>query len=103
MEAAVIDIAFTLTHNLQTTNTEKITQISVLAFEIKQQWQLNKIIVISLVLSATVAIPNMLNQSHSALNVPTHLLSQVQYLIQPLTVPTVPSLYRHTYCPKSST
>jgi hypothetical protein len=41
-------------------------QISGLAFEIKQQWQLNKIIVIPLILSATMDIPNMLNQSHSA-------------------------------------
>jgi hypothetical protein len=75
-EAAFIDIAFPLTHSLQTTNTEKQSKYQV--WRLKQQWQLNKFIVIPLVLSATVDIPNMLNQSHSAHNVPPHLLSQVQ-------------------------
>jgi hypothetical protein len=55
--------------------------MSVLTFEIKQQWQLNNIIVIPLVLSATVDIPNALNQNRSALNAPPHLLSQVQKVI----------------------
>jgi hypothetical protein len=32
-------------------------------------------------MSATVNIPNMFNQSHSALNVPPHLLSQVQQVV----------------------
>ena len=49
-----------------------------MAFEVKQQWQLNKIIVIPLVLSAMFIITNMLNQSLTALTSPTCLLSQVQ-------------------------
>jgi len=49
-----------------------------LALEIKQQWQLNKIIVIPLVLSATWIITNMLNQSFTAFSLPPCLLSQVQ-------------------------
>jgi hypothetical protein len=39
-----------------------------MAFENKEQWQLNKMAAIPLVLSAVVAIPNMLNQSLTALN-----------------------------------
>jgi len=72
-----------LTHNLQAISTEnrKTRQISVLSFEIKEQWQLKKIIVIPLVLSAMVDIPNMLNRSHSALTVPPHLLSQAQKVV----------------------
>jgi hypothetical protein len=46
-----------------------------LAVEIKQQWQLNKIIVIPLVLTATRIITNMLNQSLTALSLPPCLSS----------------------------
>jgi hypothetical protein len=49
-----------------------------LALEIKQQWQLNKIIVISLVLTAMGVIPNVLNQSLTNIDLPPHLLPQVQ-------------------------
>jgi hypothetical protein len=42
---------------------------------------MNKIIVIPLVLSATVAIPNMLNQSLTTLNSPPRILSQVQKVV----------------------
>jgi hypothetical protein len=80
-EAAFIDIAIPLTHNLKATITEKQRNHQDLAFEIKQQWQLNKIIVIPLVLSATAVISNMLNQSITTLNVPPHLLSQVQKMV----------------------
>jgi hypothetical protein len=76
-EAAFIDIAIPLTYNLLATITEK-RNYQELAFEIRQQWQLNKITVIPLVLSATEVIPKMLNRSLTNLNLPPHLLSQVQ-------------------------
>jgi hypothetical protein len=49
-----------------------------LALEIKQQWQLNKIIVIQAVFSAKRIITNMLNQSLTVLSLPPCLSSQVQ-------------------------
>jgi Na+/H+-translocating membrane pyrophosphatase len=52
-----------------------------LAFDIKQQWQLNKITVIPLVLSAVGIIPSMLNQSLTNINLPPHILSQVQKVV----------------------
>ena len=51
-EAAFIDIAIPLTHNIQATIAEKQSKYKDLAFETNQQWQLNKITVIPLVLSA---------------------------------------------------
>jgi hypothetical protein len=56
-----------------------------LAFEIKQRWQLNKIIAIPLVLSAPGAITNTLNQSLTTLNLPPRLLSQAQQVVTPNT------------------
>lgn len=61
-QAVFIDTAIPLAQNLQATNTEKHRKYQELAFEIKQQWQVNKTAVISLVLSANGAIPNLLNQ-----------------------------------------
>jgi hypothetical protein len=49
----------TLSYKLQVIITEKQRKHQELAFEVKQQWQLNKIIVIPLVLSATRIITNM--------------------------------------------
>jgi hypothetical protein len=63
---------------IKTTVTKKQRKYQNLAFEIKQQWQLNEIIVIPLVLPATGVMPNVLNQSRTALNLPVHLLSRVQ-------------------------
>ena len=55
----------TLSYNLQATITEKQRKYKELAFEIKQQWQVSKIIVIPLVLSATRIITNTLQpKSH---------------------------------------
>jgi hypothetical protein len=51
-ESAFIGIAIPLTHNIQPTIAEKQSNYKDLAFETNQQWQLNKIIVIPLVLSA---------------------------------------------------
>ena len=80
-EVAFIGLAIPLTHNVQATNREKQSKCQDLAFEIKQQWQLNKIIVIPLVLSVTGLIPNMLNQSLTTLNLLALLLSQVQEVV----------------------
>jgi len=51
-EAAFIGIAIPLTHNIQATSAEKQSKYKDLTFETNQQGQLNKIIVIPLVLSA---------------------------------------------------
>jgi len=51
-EAAFIGIAIPLTHNIQATTAEKQSKYKDLTFETNQQGQLNKIIVIPLVLSA---------------------------------------------------
>jgi len=56
-----------LTHNLQATIPNKEHKYQELAFDIRQQWQMNKT-VIALVLSATGVIPNMLNQSLANIN-----------------------------------
>jgi hypothetical protein len=42
-----------------------IITITITAFENKEQWQLNKMAAIPLVLSATVAIPNCITKPHS--------------------------------------
>jgi len=74
-EAAFIDIAIPLTHSLQATITEKQCQYQDLAFEMKQQCQLNKNFIL-LVLSAMGVIPNM------------------------LTIVSLTSIYHHAYCPR---
>jgi hypothetical protein len=51
-KAAFIGVAIPLTHNIQATIAEKQSKYKDLTFETNQQWQLNKIIVIPLVLSA---------------------------------------------------
>jgi hypothetical protein len=61
-----------------------------LAFEIKKQRQLNKIIVIPSVLSATGIIADMLNQSLTALNLPPCLPFQSQKADVPNTYCIVP-------------
>jgi hypothetical protein len=77
-EAAFIGIAIPLTHNIQATTAEKQSKYyKDLVFETNQQWQLNKIIVIPLVLSA--------------------MGSSLKCLIKAL--PS--SIYSHTYCPRS--
>jgi hypothetical protein len=76
-----IDITIPLAHNLQPTVTEKQHKYQDLTLEIKQQWQLNKIIVIPLILSAMGCIPKMLNQSLTNLNLPPCLLSQAQQVV----------------------
>jgi hypothetical protein len=71
-------LANPIPHNLQAINTEKQCKYRELAFEIRQQWQVDKIVVIPLALSATCVIPTALNQSLTTLNSPPPLLSQVQ-------------------------
>jgi len=51
-DTVFIGIAIPLTHNIQVTTAEKQSKYKDLAFETNQQWQLNKIIVIPMVLSA---------------------------------------------------
>jgi hypothetical protein len=80
-EVAFIGIATQLTHNLQATITEKQSKYQELAFDNRQQWQLNKITVTPFVLAATPDIHNMLNQSLTAITLPPCLLSQVQKVI----------------------
>jgi len=77
-EAAFHDIAVPLTHSLQGTITQKQYKYQDLSFQVKQHWQLNKIFVIQLVLSATGVIPNMLNQSLTTLNLLPCLLFRVR-------------------------
>lgn len=52
-----------------------------MAFQIKQHWQPNKIIVNPLALSATGFFINMLNQSLTTPNVPPRLRAQVQEVV----------------------
>jgi hypothetical protein len=62
---------------LQATITEKQRKYQELAFDVKQWWQLNKISVIPLVLSATQIITNMLQlMPHclSAMQIVTNML-----------------------------
>jgi hypothetical protein len=51
-ETVFIGIAIPLTHNIQATTAEKQSKYMDLAFETNQQWQMKKIIVAPLVLSA---------------------------------------------------
>ena len=60
MDCAVCDVAIPLTHSLQDTITEKQRRYQDLVHEIEQQWQLNKISVNPLVLSAVGVVPSML-------------------------------------------
>ena len=76
-EAALIGIANLLTHSLQATITEKQSIYQELAFDNRQQWQPNKITVTPFVLAA--------NRSS----------------ITCLTKASLPSIYRHAYCPRS--
>ena len=66
--------AVPLTHSLQGTVTAEQHKHQDLSFEIKQHWQLNQIIVIPLVLSATGSSLTCLTRA------------------------SPPSVYRHTYC-----
>ena len=77
-EAALIGIAIPLTLSLQATITDKQNKYLELAFESRQQWQLNKIIFIPFDLPATGVVLIMLNQSLTNLNLKPHLLSEVQ-------------------------
>jgi hypothetical protein len=77
-EAALIGIAIPLTLSLQATITDKQNKYLELAFESRQQWQLNKIIFIPFALPATGVVLIMLNQSLTTLNLKPHLLSEVQ-------------------------
>ena len=80
-ECAFTDIPITLTHSLQTIVTDKPSKCQEMAFGITQQWQLNKIIVIPLRLSAMGVNPNTLNLSLTNLNVPPRQPSQVQKMV----------------------
>jgi hypothetical protein len=77
-QAEFIDIAIPLTQIYKKQLQKKKHKYQDLAFEIKQQWQVNEIIVIPHVLSAMGVISNMLNPTLTALNLPPRLLSQVQ-------------------------
>ena len=76
-ETAFIGKANLLTHSLQATIIEKQSIYQTLAFDNRQQWQPNKITVTPFVLAA--------NRSS----------------ITCLTKASLPSLYRHAYCPRS--
>ena len=82
-QAVSIDTAVPLAQNLQATNTEKHRKYQELAFEIKQQWQMNKTAGtrISLVLSGTRTITNLHNQSLMKINLQPHPLSQAQKIV----------------------
>jgi hypothetical protein len=60
---------------------KRVSLYQELAFEIKQQLQLNKIIVIPLASSAVGGIPNMFNWSLTNLNLPLCLLSPLQTVV----------------------
>jgi hypothetical protein len=61
-EAAYIDTAVPITHNIRAPITEIKNKYSDLAFEIKQQWQLSTIAVTPQVSSATRVIPTCLTK-----------------------------------------
>jgi hypothetical protein len=76
-EASFTGIAIPLTHSLLATITEKQSKYQELVFDNRQQWQLNKITVTASILAAT------------------------RSSITRLTKASLPSIYRHPYCPRS--
>jgi hypothetical protein len=80
-ECAFTDIPIPLTHSLQAIVTEKPSKYQEMAFDIRQRWQVNKIIVIPLRLPAMGVNPNTLNLSLTNLWVPPRLPSQVQKMV----------------------
>lgn len=74
----LIDIAIPDTHNLQTTHTTKIQKYTDLAMEIRQLWNMDKVIIVPVIISATGVIPKTLHTSLKTLDLPGGTYIQLQ-------------------------
>lgn len=73
-----VDIAIPATANLQTTQTTKITKYTDLAIEVQQQWHMNTVKTIPIVLSATGIIPNTLKTNLKKLEIDENIFRILQ-------------------------
>lgn len=74
----LIDIAVPDSTNLLKTEEEKTRKYMELSYEIKDQWKVNKVSIIPIVISATGVIPHSLHQSICKLNLPQNIYIKMQ-------------------------
>ena len=74
----LIDIAVPNTHNLQKTQTEKISKYTELAMEVKALWRMDKVVIVPIVLSATGIIPKALHPSLHTIQLPHYTYIELQ-------------------------
>lgn len=74
----LIDIAVPNTHNLQATHTAKIAKYADLSIELKDQWKMDSVVTVPIVLSATGVIPKTLHKSIATLELPPSTFIELQ-------------------------
>ena len=79
----LIDIAIPNTNNIQSTHTVKLTKYADLAIEIKNQWRVNVVKIIPIIVSSTGVIPKTLHDSLKTLDIhpQTYILIQKAVII----------------------
>lgn len=77
----LIDIAVPNSHNLQSTIAEKLSKYTDLKNEITRMWQLKKVVVVPIVISTTGLIPTDLKLSLKTLDLPLHIINNLQKAI----------------------
>lgn len=74
----LIDIAIPNTHNLQSSHTEKVSKYTDLAIEIKEQWKMEKVYTVPIIVSTTGVIPTTLHNSLQQLKMPKTVYMELQ-------------------------
>jgi hypothetical protein len=74
----LLDIAVPLSHNLESTYNTKISKYSELAEDLKKQWNLERVIVVPIVLSSIGLIPKNLVRNIEALKIPLKTIRVMQ-------------------------
>lgn len=91
LEAKVwlIDITVVNTNNLQTAYQTKISKYAELRRIITEQWRVNAVIIVPIVISATGVVPITLEKSLRTLNLPANLIIEIQKIVLLNTCSTV--------------
>lgn len=93
----LIDVAIPNTHNLQSKHTEKLTKYTDLAIELKEQWHMNKVVVVPIILSTTGVIPKTLHTSLHTLGLHHDTYIQLQKAVIINTCHTVRKFFNTTH------
>jgi hypothetical protein len=74
-------VAIPSSHNLEVKHNEKILKYLALSVYLKNNWHLEKIVIVPVILSSTVIIPNSITKSLKILKLNKKLILQFQKLV----------------------